>query len=84
MREFSVCRPPEYHQLHDNLNAMATESRGPLHRSHGGPHSQFIVSHHIQKHVQTHFPYIIYSTDAVHTTTQYITDTISDAYGKMF
>lgn len=51
MREFSVCRPPEYHQLHDNLNAMATESRGPpLVRSHGGPHSKLIASHHTQTH----------------------------------
>lgn len=53
MKEFSVCRPPEYHQLHDNLNAMATESRGPLHRSHGGPHSRLIASHHIHTHTHT-------------------------------
>ncbi|KAK1879575.1 Single-stranded DNA-binding protein DdrB [Dissostichus eleginoides] len=33
MREFSVCRPPVYHQSHVNLNAMATESRGPLYCS---------------------------------------------------
>lgn len=37
MKEFLVCRPPVHHQLHDNLNAMATESRGSLHCSHGGP-----------------------------------------------
>lgn len=54
MRAFSVCRPPEYNQLHDNLNAMATESRGPLHPSHGGPHSKPIASHHIHAHTCMH------------------------------
>lgn len=44
---FSVCIPPVCHQLHCNLDAMATESHGPLCRSHGGPHSVHIVSHHI-------------------------------------
>lgn len=47
MRECSVCSPPVYHQLHDNLNAMATESRGPLRRSHSGPYSKHSASHHI-------------------------------------
>lgn len=67
MREFSVWRPPEYHQLHDNLNAIATESRGPLHRSHGGPHSKLIASHHIHGHTcmhsHTYIWYAIYSSD---------------------
>lgn len=42
---FSVGRPPEEHQLHDKLNAMATESRGSLCRPPGGPYSQLPLSH---------------------------------------
>lgn len=50
MGELSVCSPPVYHQLHDNLHAMTTESRGPLCRSNGGPHTKHTASHHIHAH----------------------------------
>lgn len=41
---------------------MATESRGPLYRSHGGPHFKFIASHHTHAHKRAQPHTHIFST----------------------
>ena len=48
------CSPPVPHQLHGNVNAVATASRGPLRCSHTGPYSKHIASHQMHTHAHMH------------------------------